>query len=96
MVAIKERKREKKITEEKQEIKEVGTVGHPLSRVKLKNSVEVYEQKVFFIQATNKPDAEEVMRAYLQSQDKILSVQSKRNGYEAVCLVFRMREFREF
>lgn len=48
----------------------------------LKNDVEVYEIRNYFIKATNKPDARLALETYISSQDIIMFLNSTSGGYD--------------
>ena len=56
-----------------------------------KDYAEVSEIKTFHIKAKNKIDAETILKLAINSQDEIISLVSKKRGYEAQvsCLIAR-------
>lgn len=59
----------------------------------LKNDVEVYRREVYIVRATNRLDAEEIMRTVISSEDQIRSVIQEKSDFVFTIHSFVAREF---
>lgn len=64
----------------------------PIHVTELSGKVEIYEIKQIAVYAKNKPDADKILKAYLQSEDKVIKMKSERWGYSATIHKFILRD----